>query len=216
MRVLALDIDGTLIDTRRSFYRIIEELSGATLADITKLKATGAFNDDWELARAAASWIDAGRPTLPSPIASWRDVVALCGHDPGDLSGVGIALYRGGYWRDEEVLVRSGLLHELASTWRVVACTGRDRWELARAQELLSFEFHSAATAEGPRKPDPEALLTLLPKGCDEAVLVGDTEADRLTVAAARAKTSVPLRFFGVRCAFTEARQISDVLASFL
>jgi phosphoglycolate phosphatase-like HAD superfamily hydrolase len=185
--LLAFDIDGTLIDTRPSFDRIVRELSGATDDDLRVFRAHGGFNDDWELARAAACWIGAGRPRVLERCVGVDDVVAWCGHDPGDLGDRGRALYHGGYWRDERPLVAADRLQALSTRVRVAACTGRDRAELALAEQLLGFSFPSATTADDVRKPAAEALLRLVRDDDEVVVLIGDTHADRRTLHAARA-----------------------------
>ena len=186
MKVLALDIDGVLLDVRPSFYEIVSDVSGATLEDIRLFKDNGGFNDDWELARAASAWVRAGRPDLFGRVASWQDVVVLCGGDPGDLSD---------RWKKELPLVESSLLRSLSSSWRVVACTGRDAWELARAEELLNFTFHDATTREVAKKPDAAALLRLVPADTARVVMFGDSQDDRRTVENARMKSSIPMEY---------------------
>ncbi|MFT5584029.1 MAG: phosphoglycolate phosphatase-like HAD superfamily hydrolase [Cognaticolwellia sp.] len=198
MKVLACDIDGALIDVRPSFYRIIHELSDASLEDIHRFKSNGGFNCDWDTARACASWIGAGRPEIFGQVKNVQDVLEQCGHDPGDLQEAGQALYRGGYWKDETLLVPPGLMHTLSTRFEVVACTGRDRWELERAQDTLGFEFSRATTMEEVRKPDPEALLRLLPADSELCAMFGDSEDDRRVVQNAQHYTRVPLFFFPV------------------
>ncbi|MDP2344129.1 MAG: HAD family hydrolase [Deltaproteobacteria bacterium] len=189
--LFAFDVDGTLIDTRPSFTRIVRELSGASDSEVLRFRDTGGFNDDWELTRALMAWIGAGRPKIVERCESWRDVVAWCGHDPGDLSARCTALYRGGYWRDERVLLDGQRLKELEAFVDVVACTGRDAWEFDKGQELLGHRFASSTTMEQAKKPDPQALLRLLPSSSSSSsslvVLFGDTHADRRTVSKARA-----------------------------
>jgi phosphoglycolate phosphatase-like HAD superfamily hydrolase len=187
-----------LLDVRPSFYEIVREVSGATLEDIRRFKDNGGFNDDWELARAAAAWVEAGRPDIFGRVASWQDVTVLCGGDPGDLGPTCSALYRNGYWKKELPLVESTLLRDLSARWRIVACTGRDRWELTRAEELLDFQFHDATTRDTVKKPHADALLRLVPEGAARVVMFGDSEDDRRTVENARAKTSVPIEYHHV------------------
>ena len=150
--LLALDIDNTLIDTRPSFTRIVQELSGASDEDIALFKSTGMYNDDWELIRAFIAWRDAGRPLRLVSAGVGVDVLldVLAEFDPGDMSAPAAALYRSGYWRDERVLVDAALLHAVAARHRVVACTGRDTWEFERA--------HIAASA--PRSATPHSRQT--------------------------------------------------------
>ncbi len=211
--LIAFDIDGTLIDTRPSFDRIVRELSGATDDDIRLFRAHGGFNDDWELARAAVCFIGAGRPAILERCENVADVVAWCGHDPGDLAPRGIALYRGGLWKNERPLVDGARLNELAEALPVAACTGRDGWELERAEELLSFSFFRATTGDHVKKPDPRALLRLLDDDTDTVLLVGDTAADRRTIEAARkARPDVSFHYRHVVADDTAARLITQLL----
>jgi phosphoglycolate phosphatase-like HAD superfamily hydrolase len=189
--LLAFDVDGTLIDTRRSFTTIVKEMSGVDDdAAIELFRSTGGFNDDWELARAMSAWRAAGKPKIVERCASLKDVLLWCSNDPGDLADRCIARYRGtdrqgGLWQQERVIVDGARLDKLSelSGVEVAACTGRDQWELAKAEELLGYCFGKATTMETARKPDPQALLRLLDDDVDyrAIVLVGDTHADRLT-----------------------------------
>ncbi len=187
--LFAFDVDGTLIDTRPSFTRIIKELSGASDDEVRRFRDTGGFNDDWELSRALVCWTRAGRPKIVERCENVRDVVAWCGHDPGDLAAQCIALYRGGYWRDERPLIDGARLAALESFIDVVACTGRDVWELDKGQLMIGHRFAASTTMEIAKKPDPQALLRLLPPSTSPSlvVLLGDTHADRKTIANARA-----------------------------
>jgi phosphoglycolate phosphatase-like HAD superfamily hydrolase len=184
--LIALDIDGTLIDTRPSFTRIVKELSGASDDEVERFRDTGGFNDDWELSRACKAWVDAGKPEIFSGLRDVHDVISRVGHDPGDMAPIGTKLYRGGYWRDERPLVDGPLLRAVEAKHRVATCTGRDRWELERAQEMLDFVFRFRTTMEEVKKPKPEALLRLV-DGEDVVVLIGDTAADRMCAENARA-----------------------------
>lgn len=223
MTMVVFDVDGVLIDTSASFLRIVKELSGATDDDVARFKAHGGFNDDWELTRAARAWIAAGRPDVLHRAKDWRGVVELCGNDPGDQTPRCVALYRGGYWRHETLLVDGALLARVASRWDVAACTGRDRWELARAEELLGFSFPRATTGEDARKPDPRALLRLVEdRPADEVVvLIGDTAADRQCAERAAAtgrrvlfyEVAGPRTARGFLEALLEANDVDDVAA---
>ena len=191
--LLALDIDGTLIDTRGSFDVVVKDVSGVVDDDaIAAFRATGGFNDDWELARALRAWAGAGRPKIIERCSTLQEVLAWCEHDPGDLRDECIARYRGdkGHapaWKNERVLVEAAALEAISDIVDVVACTGRDRWELARAEELLGYSFARATTMEIEKKPEPKALLRLADdKDYALICLVGDTHADRLTVRNAR------------------------------
>jgi phosphoglycolate phosphatase-like HAD superfamily hydrolase len=191
--LLALDIDGTLIDTRGSFDVVVKAVSGVVDDDaIAAFRATGGFNDDWELARALKAWAGAGRPKIVERCSTLSEVLAWCEHDPGDLSAACIARYRGddghpAAWKNEQPMVSAAALEALSDIVDVVACTGRDRWEFERAEELLGYSFAKATTMELEKKPEPRALLRLLDDNAyDLVALVGDTHADRLTIKNAR------------------------------
>ena len=143
---------------------IVRLLSGCTAADIARFRATGEFDDPWELARAACVWLRAGRP-LPLLEGGWRRMINLYGDDPGDLAPRCRRLYRE-EWRHKEVpLIDTARLDELAAFTRVAACTGRSREELTSAEELLGFHFPTSTTREDVLAPDPEALRRLGPPG---------------------------------------------------
>lgn len=196
--LIALDIDGTLIDTAPSFTRIVRELSGASHEELWRFRDLGGFNDDWELTRACAAWIGAGKPEIFDRIHNVHDVLRICGHDPGDLSERCMTLYRGGYWRHERVLVDGILLEAVAARHRVAACTGRDRWEVEKAEELLAFRFVHRTTMEDAKKPDPQALLRLAAPQDDVIFLVGDTAADRQCAERASALSGRRIHFYAV------------------
>ncbi len=195
--IIALDIDGTLIDTRDSFSRIVRDLSGAVDDELLRFRNTGGFNDDWELARGLTAWIKAGRPKIVERCDTLTDLLLWCGadNDPGDLAAACRDRYRGdnghpALWKSEPLLVSGDQLDKLAADVAVYACTGRDQWEFDRAEERLGFVFERATIAEQVRKPDARALLRLIDEGeaPELVVLVGDTQADRLTIKHCRLK----------------------------
>jgi len=198
--LVALDIDGTLIDTRPSFTRIVKELSGAADDEVKRFRDTGGFNDDWELSRACKAWVAAGKPEIFDGLVDVHDLVRRVGaqFDPGDLAPVGMGLYRGGYWKDERVLVDGKVLAALAIRHRVATCTGRDRWELEKAELLLGFSFDHRTTMEDRRKPHPDALLRLARDDDDVLVLIGDTAADRMCAENARRESGRDVVFVEV------------------
>jgi phosphoglycolate phosphatase-like HAD superfamily hydrolase len=197
--LIALDIDGTLIDTRPSFNRIVKELSGARDDEIKRFRDTGGFNDDWELSRACTAWVRAGKPDVFAGLVDVHDLVRRVGaaHDPGDMAPRGMALYRE-YWRDERPLVDGALLKAVEARHHVATCTGRDLWELERAEFLLGFTFAHKTTMEVIKKPHPDALLRLVRDGDDVVVFIGDTAADRMCAENARRAGTVDVVFIEV------------------
>jgi phosphoglycolate phosphatase-like HAD superfamily hydrolase len=199
--LFALDIDGTLIDTRGSFQRIIREKSNITDDEIAVFRKTGGFNDDWDLTRAAMAWVKAGRPKIVERCSGLDDVLLWCGaaNDPGDQTASCIALYRdAGYHNFEQLLVDGDTLRALQDVGDVVACTGRDRWEFLEAERKLGFTFQASTVMEDVKKPDPAALLRLIQPHHTQVFLLGDTEADRRTVESARPKTTAICTFVHV------------------
>ncbi len=198
--LIALDIDGTLIDTRPSFTRIVKELSGALDDEIKRFRDTGGFNDDWELSRACKAWVQAGKPEVFAGLVDVHDLVKRVGarFDPGDLAPQGMGLYRGGYWKDERPLVEGAVLAAIEKRHRVASCTGRDRWELEKAELLLGYRFAHRTTMEDVRKPHAEALLRLARDDDDVIVLFGDTAADRMCAENARKESGREVVFVEV------------------
>ncbi len=222
---LALDIDGTLIDTRESFDAVVKAVSGVhDDAAIRAFRDTGGFIDDWELSRALRAWDAAGRPKIVERCSNLDDVLAWCSNDPGDLSHACHRLYLGGdeptddgLWRKERVIVDGARLTRLAAHPHidVVCCTGRDRTEMRCAEQLLGYHFERITTMEQAKKPDPQALLRLVTQPTDVIVLVGDTHADRLTVThAQRAKPEALLGFVFVTYQRTAAQLVDALIDS--
>lgn len=218
--MVVFDIDGTLIDTRPSFERVVLERSGATLPELLRFRATGGFNDDWELCRALCAWLAAGRPDIVERCHDLKEVLMWCGNDPGDLTDECRARYRGtaeapGLIADEVAVVTADALRDLERVADVAVCTGRDRIELAAAEVLLGYAFSHSTTLDEAKKPDPKALLRLLDDDDlpPRVVFFGDTAADRLTLErASKLRKTVAMEFKLVGVRDGEAATV-DVLA---
>ncbi|WP_049998446.1 TIGR01548 family HAD-type hydrolase [Halococcus sediminicola] len=88
--VVALDVDGVLVDVadsyRRAIVETIEVVHGESLdrGDVQSFKEAGGFNDDWELTHAAALYLLARREGLELSIEEFTDDVAAA---DGGLTG---------------------------------------------------------------------------------------------------------------------------------
>jgi phosphoglycolate phosphatase-like HAD superfamily hydrolase len=128
VRGLILDIDGVLLDPRSSYHAVAEEAARRAVAsllgeaqaravpfdrqrEVPAFKATGGFNDDWEMSRAIALllYLRARReaPDLSSFLEETRGrgVAALFAKHPVPIAQEGIAricgaLYGGSMCRD--------------------------------------------------------------------------------------------------------------------
>ena len=128
VRGLVLDIDGVLLDPRSSYHAVAEEAARRAIAplvgeaqaraapfdrqrEVPAFKATGGFNDDWEMSRAIALllYLRARReaPDLARFLAEagGRGVTALYAKYPVPIAPDGIAricgaLYGGSMCRD--------------------------------------------------------------------------------------------------------------------
>ncbi|MDP2317577.1 MAG: hypothetical protein Q8P41_32125 [Pseudomonadota bacterium] len=174
-------LEDTLLDTRAGRLAVIHALSGATPADVAAFEATGEYDDPWIIARAAGTWVRAGRPR-PIPSGGWRVVVNQCGGDPGDLAIKARTLSELRGWKAEAPRVDATRLVRLAELAQLAVVTGRDRTALARAEGVLGYHFGAATTAEDGLRPDPQVVLRHGPNGH----YIGVTEADRATAGAAR------------------------------
>lgn len=179
--LVAIALEGTLLDPWPGVAAVIQMLSGATPQDVAAFEATGEYRSPWEIARAAGPWVAAGRPR-PIPPGGWRVVVNQTGRDPGDLGAHGRRLWELRGWRFEAPRVDAGRLRQLSEVANVVLVTGRDRRGLAHAEEVLGWTAFAATTSEDVLRPDPQVLLRHGATGH----FVGSTAADRACAEAAR------------------------------
>ncbi|MDP2305796.1 MAG: hypothetical protein Q8P18_07190 [Pseudomonadota bacterium] len=174
-------LEDALLDTRAGRLHVINALSTATPADVALFEATGEYDDPWVIARAAGTWVRAGRPR-PLPLGGWRVVVNQCGGDPGDLDARARTLWELRGWKAEAPRVEASRLAQLAEVAQLGIVTHRDRQGLARAEQVLGHAFAAATTREDGVRPDPQVLLRHGPTGH----FIGIGEEDRATAKAAR------------------------------
>jgi len=185
-QLICLDVDGCLIDTRKSFdavvAAVVAHFTGETIDDeeIYHLRAQGGFNDDndisHELVRRRGVVV---RRDEVVPI--FRDFYLGTEERPGLV-------------REETVLIRPSLLTRLRQQYAVALVTGRNREELTPALSLLDLPAEMPAwtiddVATG--KPDPEGILAAAARfEATRTWMVGDNPDD---IRAARAAGALPL-----------------------
>jgi histidinol-phosphate aminotransferase len=182
---LLFDIDDTLADVTDSYRKATVATAGSfgvtvTFEDITRAKAEGDANNDWEL--------------------TWRMVTAA--GKKVSLEAVTErfeSFYQGtpdtpGYKTTETLLCDRALLERLAARIPLGVVTGRpvrDAREFLENQNIADLFGGLATMEDGPAKPDPapvRAALTRLGVTC--AWMVGDTPDD---MRAARSAQVVPI-----------------------
>jgi len=207
-RLLALDIDGVLIDADRSFMEAVARALAELRPSLpwsdevyTAFKRLGGFNNDFRLAAGALALAETfGDVDLQAAIegTQGRGFPELEARFQS-LEPVAQALVQKHYAdtiRLERPLIT---LPELQSTGRDLAIlTGRPPEELVLAWRVLGFELPAVCDAAPHlRKPEPAGLLQLADAfRAEEILFVGDTIDDaRCLRAAAALRPDLQWRF---------------------
>jgi HAD superfamily phosphatase len=174
--LIVFDMDGVLVDVRRSYHRAILEtvrhFTGRRVeaAAIGAFKARAGYNDDWKLTR---DWIR--RLGVRVSLTAVRDHFEQ--------------LYNGrhfdGYIRLERWRLSRPVLEELAGRAALAIFTGRPRPQALFTLERFGVRrwFSALVALEDVRrpKPDPEGLLRLLDgRAPQQAFYLGDSADDAL------------------------------------
>ncbi len=173
---ILFDMDGVLIDVRRSYRLAIRRTAGHFLgttvdaADVRRLKTRGGFNDDWLL---TAELVAAGGCAVP-----FARIVARFQLEYA-------AVRAGERWQ-----AAGELLARLRLRYRLGIVTGRPRAEALEALERSGCRslFDVVVCREDCRrqKPHPEGIrLALRRLACPGAVFVGDSVDDMRAAAGA-------------------------------
>jgi len=210
-RLLALDIDGVLIDADRSFLeavaRALAELRPAlpwTDGCYRAFKRAGGFNNDFRLAAGALALAEAHGDVDLQPLleaAVGRGFPALEERIQALEPAAQVIVQK--HYADTIKLERPLIsLAELQATgWELAVLTGRPPEELVLAWQVLAFSLPAVCDAAPHlRKPEPSGLLQLADAyRAEEILFVGDTVDDaRCLRAAAVLRPEVSWRFGAV------------------
>ena len=185
IRLLLFDMDGVLVDVSRSYRQAVTrtvdryvshvarkpELAGrVTPAVIQGWKATGGWNNDWDLSAGLAGALLTGAPDLGAagsapPSAAARAAVRYHGDlsDPHDIKRIFQEIYLGGpafqvahglrpahheeagLCELEEAILSPGACPGLAERWALGIATGRPQDEASEALRRLGTAEHFQA-----------------------------------------------------------------------
>ncbi len=198
-RLLALDIDGVLIDADRSFMeavaRALAELRPAlpwSDASFRAFKRLGGYNNDFRLTAGALALAEACgdvdlRPIIEAALGRGFPHLEARIEALEPSAQIVVQKHYADTLRLERPLIS---LEELRATgWDLAVLTGRPPEELDLAWRVLGFQLPAVCDA-GPhlRKPEPAGLLQLADAFRAEDILfVGDTVDDAVCLRAAAA-----------------------------
>lgn len=203
---IVFDVDGVLIDTRKSYDMAVKMTAERFLRSlgiemeiesrwIAELRSHGVFANDFDVAEALI--ILSLHGSLPREIkripkgadVNWFRRKYGAAGNPQEIVKLFNTLYfgeeyssenSGGLWHFETPLVDTETLIKLDREFSIGVVTGRNRVEMRMAERLLGFGFRSAVTRDMYAKPDPCALWHIT--GGDVGIYIGDSLVDELLV----------------------------------
>jgi len=216
-RLIAFDLDGTLVDSRRdladSANQLIEELGGLALSE----EAIGRMVGEGAALLVRRALDAAGLGEHPESLARFLDI-----YDTRLLNHT--RLYDG-----IADVVRRAQPHA-----RLTVLTNKPGGPSERILEALGLRdlFHEVVGGDGPypRKPDPAGLLAMMASAgttADQTLLVGDSPIDLETARRAAARCCLVSYGFGFRdsssaglgsheCVVADAPALTRVIEGFI
>lgn len=216
---VVFDIDGVIRDVGQSYRRAladtVEKFTGdllpqavrPTMDQIDALKQEGKWNNDWlgsqELIYRAAEVQGCSRASLDLTYDAVVSYFQTCyrgqGQHPDQWDG---------YVTQEPLLMDLGYLHSLTQAgvpWGFFSGATRDSVDYVLQRRLGLEDPITFAMEDGPEKPDPTGLLSVVQRLQEESchrsvtavIYCGDTNSDMQTVVKARA-ASPHYRWYGV------------------
>ena len=217
---IIFDVDGVLVDIRRSYDLAVSGTVEALLSErgflynldlelIRGLRNKGRFPQDYELCQTLlvgclVSRLDETKLRqfiLEFPEGgTFADVSDLIKSPPSleQVKEIFDSFYQGhnvdGLWKQEVSMIDPGLLGHITEKYRTGIITGRSRTEMSLAELILKFRFDSVVTADEYKKPDPDALFSIAGTSA-EGIYAGDTLNDAKLVENYNIKYSGRFRF---------------------
>lgn len=207
MRGVIFDIDGVLLDVRRSYYRAIYETVKAFIrnreikeTEINKmvdyLKNLKGFNCEWRCTDALIKYfennINCSFELFIENFYSKRKVKE-------EIINKFEKIYK--KYRDyEKSILRKDFLRKLTRDFKIAVFTGRTKIDAIYGLKRINLEPHIIITAEDYKKPSGTAIKEIFDKlGLKEAVYIGDSMDDFLSVKEAKEKYKIKVHFISFR-----------------
>eukprot|EP00054_Salpingoeca_dolichothecata_P024329 m.165543 g.165543 ORF g.165543 m.165543 type:complete len:607 (-) comp24977_c0_seq13:158-1978(-) len=168
------DMDGVLADVTHSQHKAIILTAKSygldiTEDDITRIKALGNANNDWQITRALVIEAKLGNPTLEEVTERFENIYQGTDENPG-------------LWEVETLLVDRSLMSRIAKHFTVGVVTGRPRADAERfldQHSIREYVQQMVCMGEAPAKPDPAPVKLALERlKVQTAVFIGDTPDD--------------------------------------
>ena len=186
MKTVLFDMDGVLIDVRRSYLVVIQKtiahfsLQNISFRDIARYRNLGGLNNDWDLCQAILK--DRGFQLDKKEIVSVFQTLYLGANFDGLIT-------------QETSFIETRILSHLCPTYAIGIVTGRPRIEAEFTLKRLGLWpfFPVCITADdvapGKGKPHPQGLILAMKKsGTAQGYYVGDTVDDMQAALAAGLK----------------------------
>ena len=202
--LILFDIDGVIRDVSASYRLAIQETVAKfcnwkpSFTNIDELKAEGSWNNDWDVSMELIKrHIHLKKLSIKPPKKRILEETFNDFYFGGDPSGDPSNWH--GFINNESLLVTKKLFTDLTKnnfTWGFVSGAERSSANFILEKRLGLQHPPLIAMGEAPEKPNPIGLIRLSeqifsnPLGSEQPIIVylGDTVADVLTIARARAK----------------------------